>query len=935
MKPVLLKMEAFGSYRDETIDFTNKDHGIFLITGDTGAGKTTIFDAITYALYDISSGGKRSDSMMISQYAAPGERTRVTFSFQIGNDRYQVTRCPEQNRYKRKVLEDGSVEMELLKTKEAASVSLVLPDGTEYVGKKKDVDERIRDIIGIDGNQFTQIAMLAQGDFLKLLHADSRERRQIFADIFDTRIYELFELELKQMFLNLYGSLQDNQKDIERRLEDIRCIRAGELWETYSIQTDDLTDSWQEQGHFSDDRKEEIYALIEQIQGCYQQSEKQLQKIIEQSEQEKELLSKQIDRAEGIQSDFDKLQEAEELHEQLLQEKEEQETRILQVERAERALHVTPDYQRKALQQKLLQEKSEAVMRVASQLKAAIGDVKELQKKKEQSCAAYEEKYSETVAKISRLEQSLGNYETLNTLQSDLDYTKEQLKQLAQKQAESEELQNETVSLKDTLKQEEEALFLAKQEHDKLFQLFLNFQAEILRKELIEGQPCPVCGSVHHSKVESVLQEDVTKEAVEAAKALMDEKDKLVKQLRQDVADKEQKRQEMLGELNSQLASLQTTEKMQTEQLTGLRDKLPYETVQEVQEVICSLKKENKELQETKDKSERAYQEKQHQVSLLQGQKEALEREASGCENALKQAGEQLEAVLKKQNFPDEQAYLQAFMEQSDLQEYKEAVKTYQDRWTKNQYDLNNYRERTKGKEPVDIMSLKHQYEQTDKTLGEKREVLQELVSERTKNHSAYKKLKEHYKEREKLAKQYALVKDLYDTAGGKLSKKHLNFQTYIQRRYFKKVIQAANERLVVMSNRQFLLQCRDLENLGTQKEVGLDLDIYSIPNDQVRDVKSLSGGESFMAALSMALGLSDLIQNTAGRVCIETMFIDEGFGSLSDETRNQALNLLVSLSEGKRLIGIISHVSELKSQVDTKLVITKGEKGSKAVWET
>ena len=221
MKPVLLKMESFGSYRDETIDFTNKDHGIFLITGDTGAGKTTIFDAIMYALYDTSSGGKRNDSMMISQYALPGERTRVTFVFRIGKEQYRVVRSPEQNKYKKKVSEDGSVEMELLKTKELASVSLTLPDGTEYPGKKKDIDERIREIIGIDGNQFTQIAMLAQGDFLKLLHADSKERRQIFADIFDTRMYELFESELKQMFMDLYGSLQDNQKDIERRLEDI------------------------------------------------------------------------------------------------------------------------------------------------------------------------------------------------------------------------------------------------------------------------------------------------------------------------------------------------------------------------------------------------------------------------------------------------------------------------------------------------------------------------------------------------------------------------------------------------------------------------------------------------------------------------------------------------------------------------------------------
>ena len=296
MKPVLLKMESFGSYRDETIDFTNKDHGIFLITGDTGAGKTTIFDAIMYALYDTSSGGKRNDSMMISQYALPGERTRVTFVFRIGKEQYRVVRSPEQNKYKKKVSEDGSVEMELLKTKELASVSLTLPDGTEYPGKKKDIDERIREIIGIDGNQFTQIAMLAQGDFLKLLHADSKERRQIFADIFDTRMYELFESELKQMFMDLYGSLQDNQKDIERRLEDIRCKQAEELEEV-----------WQEQGHFSEDRKEEIFALLEQIQASYKRSEKQMQETIAEAEKEKEALSKQLDQAECLQNDFDKL----------------------------------------------------------------------------------------------------------------------------------------------------------------------------------------------------------------------------------------------------------------------------------------------------------------------------------------------------------------------------------------------------------------------------------------------------------------------------------------------------------------------------------------------------------------------------------------------------------------------------------------------------
>lgn len=178
------------------------------------------------------------------------------------------------------------------------------------------------------------------------------------------------------------------------------------------------------------------------------------------------------------------------------------------------------------------------------------------------------------------------------------------------------------------------------------------------------------------------------------------------------------------------------------------------------------------------------------------------------------------------------------------------------------------------------------------------------------------------------------MIETLRDTAGGKLSRKRIDFQTYIQRRYFGQVISAANERLVKMSANQFILRCRELSNLGTVGNVGLDLDIYDIANDRIRDVKTLSGGESFMAALSMALGLSDVIQRRAGKIRIDTMFIDEGFGTLSDDTRNQALSLLADLSEGDRLIGIISHVTELKAQVEKKLVVTKTDEGSSARWQ-
>ena len=184
------------------------------------------------------------------------------------------------------------------------------------------------------------------------------------------------------------------------------------------------------------------------------------------------------------------------------------------------------------------------------------------------------------------------------------------------------------------------------------------------------------------------------------------------------------------------------------------------------------------------------------------------------------------------------------------------------------------------------------------------------------------------------LRKEYETVSRLSKTANGTLSGSvKLDFETFVQRQYFKQIIQAANQRLVRMTSGEFLLQCREIENLGNQGQAGLDLDVYDMTGDSVRDVRTLSGGESFMASLSMALGLSDIVQNTAGAVSIETMFVDEGFGALDDEAREEAIRVLTDLAGERRLVGIISHVNELKEQIERKLIITKTEQGSTAVW--
>ena len=268
------------------------------------------------------------------------------------------------------------------------------------------------------------------------------------------------------------------------------------------------------------------------------------------------------------------------------------------------------------------------------------------------------------------------------------------------------------------------------------------------------------------------------------------------------------------------------------------------------------------------------------------------------------------------------------------LEQAEEALKLYRQQVQENSVQIRTLEDEMKGRKRQDTTACREAIDALNKEMEESRTAATRLFSLLENNRDVERKVEALYKKRETMLQENAVLRNLDNTANGKLSGKHLKFQTYIQRRYFKQIVDNANKRLYIMSGSQFILQCRDTGALGSQGYVGLDLDVYSIVNDQTRDVKTLSGGESFMAALALALGMADMIQNTASSVHIDTMFIDEGFGSLSEETRNQAIAILNGLSGGRRLVGIISHVTELKNQIDRKLIVTKTEKGSKAVWE-
>ena len=322
--------------------------------------------------------------------------------------------------------------------------------------------------------------------------------------------------------------------------------------------------------------------------------------------------------------------------------------------------------------------------------------------------------------------------------------------------------------------------------------------------------------------------------------------------------------------------------------------------------------------------------EKTHKKGLLESRKE----QRFELEQSISEQTKVWEQVFKAEKFQSIESYEQAKTGISKIEKREEEIQKYEQECVRVQTTIQNLKEQTASKQRIDV---KEEQETAAKYQTEWKEWKAKHLarhSVQNKNKEAQKKLKSYAEKSGILQKQYEMVGNLSRTANGNLAgSAKLDFETYVQRKYFKQIIAAANRRLVKMTSNEFILQCREVKNLSSRGEAGLDLDVYHMVSATTRDVKTLSGGESFMAALSMALGLSDIIQNTVGAVRLETMFVDEGFGSLDDEARERAVQILKELAGEKTLVGIISHVNELKEEVDWQLQVRKTEKGSQARW--
>lgn len=968
MKPLRLEMCAFGSYAGaEVVDFEKIDHGLFLITGDTGAGKTTIFDALTFALFGEASGNWRDGSMMRSHYASDDMDTYVKLTFLEHGQIYEIERSPAYERISKRKNKDG----QYTKVSTGAKAKLFMPDKTEYPGNIRDINGKIQELIGVDREQFTQIAMIAQGEYMKLLNASSKERKTIFAKIFQTGLYGKVQYQLKEQFNHFYGRLQDTHKLIEHEKNRVTML-PDSMYQ----------DAWQELMQYKETKIQEVQELLAAIVKESREKEKSCKHFLEEKQQKILELEAEKKRAEEINDLFRNIQQTE----ARLAELEEQKIIIsknqLILEKGKRAEKVLPFY--------------EKWNEAAAELKAAESVRKELEgtyqeKKKERELAeqAYvqaqqiKERYLPELEKqITELTAAIPLYEEYQVQQSRLEKMENQhrcnhieigrlvtMRKLYLDSLEQQyKIEGEALANLQSHFEEAEA------EYNRRYRAFIQLQAGVLAKGLKAHMPCPVCGSVEHPNVAEMPEEHVSQSWVEEAqkrrKELEQKRDakmQVVIALKESVknetaevttwmlrlkeaVDTFTKTGEIIDwskgnlpieEVKSRLLKVETEQETLFLEIVPLRNeqeqrraRLTFETEKLAEQELAKLQKQKEDLDKQERQAKKRFEQAGETEQLLKGQIEAEDRNRERQIAAVSEKKERYEAVRMEYEFADTEAFLQAVLTPDRMQSLEKQIADYEKVTVEQRGVLKQLKQLSEGKKQIDFSECEKTLEVCYREREQLRKEELHISAITAQNKNVYDQLKKLQKDSGELEKSYGVVAKLYKTANGKLAgTAGIDFQTFVQRQYFEQMIHAANRRLKIMTDGQFLLQCRDLNELGRQGEVGLDLDVYSVVTGKNRDVKSLSGGESFMAALSMALGMADIIQNADSSIEIDALFIDEGFGSLDDESRMKAISILQELAGNHRMIGIVSHVTELKEQMDRKLIVTKSSKGSKITW--
>lgn len=1080
MKPIQLTMQAFGSYGKKTvIDFTKPDQNLFLITGDTGSGKTTIFDAIVFALYGEASSvvNRKNGAELQSQFAAASVEpfVELIFSEKEGSEdvHYTVRRVPKHVR----PLKRGTGLKE-----ESGSVSLIMSDGTEY--PSKETDKKLEEIVGLTKNQFMQVAMIAQGEFMALLRAKSDDKKVIFRKLFNTELYQ-----------NIVDELAKRRKDKDRKIAQIKTACQTEVGHILvpKLVTADGAETDQEQNGVADRIADEcrdankLQELKERILKSERLSlpdmEALLQTLVsvsewtkdkmQQSESETSQLYKvyllkrdAVTKAGQLLERYKELEEAEkelgecEAIKPLMQEWQQC---MRQIEDAYDILTLWKQYQevsgqletaRQALaaNEQALPEQKMACEQAAVQLQQAkkvqeqaLMDFSEVKTHVENDLEAFS-KMAEAKRKVltaqtkvdeagkqariaeeslSDLESNEKQWQTQAELLSDTDSRmiilrgkqrdiagigadfeswKDEEKDCFSQQRCAEEADKVYADAKDRFNKENTAYIQA-------YNDFLDAQAGFLAEKLQRGEPCPVCGSTIHPHPHQAEKSALTKEELNTLS-------ENVRELQEGQAAAAKKAGEAKAMLDAKKKNcIQTWEKLLQKVIAYSREEMGELDSERIQSLIETWKKalkdeekqlheDEKQLQQLKKRLTKAVKDKEE----LTAQKNKAEKMSADAKAELAAAQAELKSTFISTYYKSEEEANQS-MEQAERRK-KDAEKQYQScdevdkkvrsdkektelKIAQHRRDIPNLQDKSEKRKVVytQLMEEKQltesqwkcvidsydkadrqqfeekirQYQRKLSAAGKQKAVaekaidgrvkpdMEQLCSEQNvaeaawkKEQALYERYAEMYKtnhrvcealmpkmaERSKIMEEHRRLDDLYNLLAGKVTGARMDIETYVQRYYLERILYAANRRFGEMSAGQFELRMCDITKAGEGRNRGLDLMVYSNVTGKEREVRTLSGGESFMAALSLALGMADQIQQSSAAIHLDMMFIDEGFGSLDSQSRDQAVRVLQQMAGGSKLIGIISHVSELKQEIEDQLIVSKDEDGSSARWQ-
>lgn len=1064
MKPILLTMQAFGSYGEKTeIDF-QKGGDFFLISGDTGSGKSTIFDAMMFALYgEVSTNGSGKENELLSQFVdVRNDKPLVSLVFtayQHGQEEtYKITRTP---RHIRPAKRQGAKQQE-----EGETAELLMPDGSQYPGKLSDTNRKIEELVGLTADQFRKVVMIAQGEFMDFLRADSKAKTALLRDLLKTDYYYQLSERLKTLAKEKNTAAKTQRANMSffagRAVteglpeEDAQALEAakGTVITAKELQP------------------EQVEALAEVLSGVCARLQLQQGELTKQqtaAQNDRDECMKRIEAAKPLMDSFKALESAEKtLLECAAQADEIEEKRGL-IGKIRDAWAIEPKYQRmKDARDALTDAQTElaAKQQKLPKLKQTAADAKARHQQTENEKQTATALYSEVTTKVEKAlktfdaleeaEKALRQAEEADTkAKADAESAKKALddfknqedawrKQEAELQGaeaayevckqQNQQYRDLNQALKDLYGSQKDVQEKARQAaaaaetyvgatqkyqrartaYDDYRLAFLNAQAGLLARELAPGKPCPVCGALEHPTPCQLTQENqqLNREELEKLRKAADDAAKAQE-------EKAKESESAQAKLTERQKAAEEAEKKLVENAMNIRENVPMATaadveamlqawLPELQSVSKSVQAKVKALDEVRKnldgaKAEREKLEKaaaaaqetakstaaekaaaeakrqEHQKELTGGayrtredavaQRTQAQEAKQKAEAAASQAAEKerqaqktetdCETQIRRLNeeMPQKQANAEEFNQQYqqtmadkslDEAQWKSLTADYDaekpDRLQKEVSDFDQRKSKAEGqcataqnaiagKEKPNMEQLEVASAAAELALKEVSNALEAAKHLRSDNAKVLKDLREGRDPLAEACQEANTAQHLYDVMAGTESGNRMNLETFVQRSYMEKILCDANRRFRDMSNGQFELKLIPVEDAGEGKNKGLDLEVYSIVTGKTRSVNTLSGGESFMAALSLALGMADQIQAATAAIHLDVMFIDEGFGSLSDNARNEAVNILKEMAGKQRQIGIISHVSELKDEIENQLIVKKDDRGSHISW--